>query len=230
MQCMGSKRRIAKEILPIILANRAPNQWYVEPFCGGCNSIDKVDSYRLANDSNHYLIAMFKALQAGWIPPENVSKEYYNEIKNNKENYSAALVGFVGFGCSFGARWWHGYASNKEGRNYALYAKKNLLKQIKDLELVAFRSGDYRDLLMPANSVIYCDPPYANTTKYKDDFNHGDFWQWCRDKTRQGHEVFISEYSAPSDFECIKEIKTITTLHKNQKDKRTEKLFKLRVE
>lgn len=38
---MGSKRRIAKDILPIILENRKENQFYVEPFVGGCNLIDK---------------------------------------------------------------------------------------------------------------------------------------------------------------------------------------------
>jgi DNA adenine methylase len=47
MKYMGSKRRIAKEILPIILKDRKPSQWYVEPFCGGANIIDKVDGKRL---------------------------------------------------------------------------------------------------------------------------------------------------------------------------------------
>ena len=43
MKYMGSKRRIAKYILPIMLEHRAPNQWWVEPFVGGGNMIDKVD-------------------------------------------------------------------------------------------------------------------------------------------------------------------------------------------
>lgn len=42
MKYMGSKRRIANEILQIILKDRTPNQYYVEPLCGGCNVIDKV--------------------------------------------------------------------------------------------------------------------------------------------------------------------------------------------
>ena len=37
MKYMGSKNRIAKYILPIILKDRLEGQWYVEPFCGGCN-------------------------------------------------------------------------------------------------------------------------------------------------------------------------------------------------
>ena len=60
MKYMGSKNRIANEILPIILKDRTENQWYVEPFCGGCNLIDKVDGNRIANDKNKYIIAMWK--------------------------------------------------------------------------------------------------------------------------------------------------------------------------
>ena len=37
MKYMGSKTRIAKEILPIMLKNRTENQFWVEPFVGGGN-------------------------------------------------------------------------------------------------------------------------------------------------------------------------------------------------
>lgn len=58
MKYMGSKNKISKELLPLIIKNRIPNQWYVEPFVGGCNMIDKVDGNRIGNDSNIYLIEM----------------------------------------------------------------------------------------------------------------------------------------------------------------------------
>ena len=35
MKYMGSKARIANEILPIILKDRKDGQFYVEPFVGG---------------------------------------------------------------------------------------------------------------------------------------------------------------------------------------------------
>lgn len=38
MKYMGSKARHAKELLPIILANRKQGQWYVEPFVGGAGT------------------------------------------------------------------------------------------------------------------------------------------------------------------------------------------------
>lgn len=69
---MGGKTRIAKEILPLILADRKEGQYFVEPFCGGCNVTDKVSGNRIANDYNEYLIAMFRGAGIrGEIPRAN---------------------------------------------------------------------------------------------------------------------------------------------------------------
>ena len=37
MKYMGSKRRIAKYILPIMLKDRIENQYFYDLFCGGGN-------------------------------------------------------------------------------------------------------------------------------------------------------------------------------------------------
>ena len=58
MKYMGSKARFTKEILSIVLKNRKPDQWYVEPFAGGMNVICEVQGKRIANDLHFYLIAM----------------------------------------------------------------------------------------------------------------------------------------------------------------------------
>lgn len=48
MKYMGSKARIAKHILPVMLAYRKDDdQLWVEPFVGGGNIIDKVGGNRL---------------------------------------------------------------------------------------------------------------------------------------------------------------------------------------
>ena len=52
MKYMGSKARVAKEILPIILKDRVQDQWYVELFAGGMNVICEVEGNRIANDIN----------------------------------------------------------------------------------------------------------------------------------------------------------------------------------
>ena len=227
---MGSKNRHAKELLPIILKDREPNQWYVEPFVGGFNMIDKVGGDRIANDINPYLIALFTAIQSGWIPPSNISVEEYKHIKNNKEQYPDYLVGFVGFGCSYSGKWFGGYArgnsNNGEPRNYCDESKRNILKQADSLKDIVIDCGVYHDLSIPQNSIIYCDPPYANTTKYKDDFDHDMFWCWVRDMKDQGHKVFVSEYSAPDDFKCVWEKTVNNTLTKQTGSKQgVERLF-----
>ena len=227
MKYMGSKNKIAKHLLPVMLAERKPDQFWVEPFVGGANMIDKVNGNRIGNDNHEFLIALLIAIREGYIPPTNISKELYYAIKLNPDNYPKELVGFVGFICSFGGKWWGGYATNVEERNYADEGSRNLVKQAKNLDGIVFKSGCYLDLCIPERSLIYCDPPYAKTTKYKGGFNHDVFWQWCRDLSKIGHTVFISEYSAPDDFSCIKEVSHITTLNKNNNQQpRIERLFR----
>lgn len=226
MQYMGSKNRIAKHILPIMLAERKPSQWWVEPFVGGANTIDKVTGNRMGNDSQEFLIALLVALQDGFVPPTDISKEMYYAIKSKPQEYPKELVGFVGFLCSFGGKWWGGYAFNKKGDNYAERGSRCLVKQAKNFEGIVFKSGSYLELEIPESSLIYCDPPYSNTVQYRDAFNHELFWDWCRKQTKNGHIVFISEYSAPNDFVCVKEIQHKTILDKNSQYPRTEKLFR----
>ena len=65
----------------------------------------------------------------------------------------------------------------------------------------------------------------------KDDFNHAKFWQWCRDMAKKGHTIFVSEYNAPEDFECVWEKELKSSLSANGKSGgnkvSTERLFKL---
>ncbi len=116
MNYVGSKVKHIKGILPLILANRKSNQVYVEPFVGGANVIMHVTGDRIGADSNKYLIALLEALQRGWVPPSNITEEEYSAVKNNPETYDPWLVGFIGFGCSFGAKWFGGYARASESK------------------------------------------------------------------------------------------------------------------
>ena len=234
MKYMGSKARIAKDILPIILANRQKNQWYVEPFAGGMNLIDKVDGNRLANDSHYYLIEMWKELLSGWMP-NDISKEEYESVKVNRDGFPAHLTGWIGFNCAHSGKWFRGYAGKiitKEGntRDYQAEARKNIAKQVEKMQGVVLVNGSYSDLNIPANSVVYCDPPYKGTEKYADTIDHQHFWNWVREKTQEGHEVFVSEYSAPNDFECLWEKEVISSISANsvhsKSTKSIEKLFR----
>lgn len=232
MVYMGSKNRIAKELIPIITQDLQPNQWYVEPFVGGCNMIDKIDHpYKLGSDNNKYLIALFKAIQNGQELPEYITKDEYQEVKANKDNYPDWYVGFVGFCCSFRGTFFKGYADNnilKATGKYQHYQKQqinNILKQSNKLNNVKLECCSYEDLIIPANSIIYCDPPYNDTSAYKTGaFDSNKFWQWCRDKVKKGHKVFVSEYNAPDDFECVWQ-KDINSNLGGKSKTATEKLF-----
>ena len=232
MKYMGSKARHAKELLPIILKDRKPGQWYVEPFVGGANMIDKVDGNRIGADANRYLIAMWRALLEGWIPPDYVSEEEWKDVRlHMDEKYPLHHIAFVRLWCSFGADWNGGYARGDDNkgnpRNYADEQKRHLLKQAPHLNGIIFKSVEYDLLKIPPNSIIYCDPPYAGTTKYATGgFDHDEFWQWCRDKIAEGHSVFVSEYSAPDDWICVWQKKVNNTLTKDTGSKQgVEKLF-----
>lgn len=227
MVYMGSKNRIAKELIPIITKDLKPNQWYVEPFVGGANMIDKIEhSYKLGADNNQYLIALLEAVQNGQELPEYITKDEYIAVKTNKDNYPDWYVGFVGFICSFKGKFFGGYSgitvTANGTRNYIREKTANIQKQkLKDIQ---FECSTYNTLDIPANSVIYCDPPYNGTTKYKDSFDSDAFWQWCRDKAKEGHTVYVSEYNAPEDFKCIWEKQINSNLGGRSKAAK-EKLF-----
>lgn len=228
MVYMGNKNRIAKELIPIITEKLKPNQWYVEPFVGGANMIDKIEHpYKLGADNNKYLIALLEAVQNGQELPEYITKDEYIAVKTNKDNYPDWYVGFVGFVCSFRGKFFGGYSgyyTTKTGiqRNYIKECINNILKQ--NLDGIKLVCSSYDALDIPANSIIYCDPPYNGTTKYKDSFDSDAFWQWCRDKAKEGHTVYVSEYNAPEDFKCIWEKQINSNLGGTSKTA-TEKLF-----
>lgn len=226
MKYMGSKNRIAKDILPIILKDRKPNQWYVEPFVGGANLIDKVDGNRIGNDVNTYLICLLESLSKGWVPPKNVSEELYNRIKDNISEFDPELVGYIGFQLSFGSKWFGGYRRDSKGiRNYSHEAQRNVLSQSHKLKDIIFYTTNYNQFYIPEQSIIYCDPPYENTVSYKDKFNHTEFWQWCRDMSNKGHTVYVSEYNSPDDFKCIWEKQIKNTLDSTRTFSAVERLF-----
>ena len=233
MKYMGSKARIAKHILPIILKDRKEGQWYVEPFVGGANMIDKVDGNRIGADSNNAVIDALTFIRDCDTPKTNSD---YTESRymiaadmarsglkiENIDSY--ALIAF-----SFGAKWIGGWSRGKNGngedRDYVAEQHRASARQKGLLNGVHLISKSYDELDIPPQSIIYCDPLYAGTTKYKDDFDHDKFWQWCREKCAEGHSVFISEYNAPDDFVCVWSGDLAVSVQRSGTKKATERLF-----
>lgn len=233
MKYMGSKARFTKDILPIILKDRKPEQWYVEPFAGGMNAICEVKGNRIANDIHYYLIEMWKELCNGWIP-QKINHNTYHIVRNNREQFEPRFVGWVGFNCSYSGKWFGGFAGETKTkigtvRDYQTEAINNVAKQVKKMKGVVFQNKPYYELELPPNSIVYCDPPYEGTTKYANDFDHTLFWNWVRNIRKQGHTVFVSEYNAPADFECVWQKEAKSSLSANGKiggnKVSTERLF-----
>lgn len=228
MKYMGSKNRIARHILPLMLADRKPDQWWVEPFVGGGNMIDKVEGNRIGGDSNLYVIEALTTIRDSIDSiPKNNFEFTEQDYKNLRKSENCPFKGYAGFAFSYGGKWLGGWCRDKNStRDYVHESYKNAVKQSPKLQNVLLIHSDYVNLQIPENSIIYCDPPYANTTKYTGSFNHVMFWQYCREKAKEGHTVFISEYNAPDDFKCIWQTNIVSSLTKNTGDKiGREKLF-----
>ena len=230
MKYMGSKNRLAKYILPIILKNRRESQWYVEPFCGGCNTIDKVSGNRIASDNHFELIEMWKAIQSGWEFPDTITETDYNRIRYDK-NAPAYLKGYVGFNASYSGKWWGGMAryTSPQGKvqQFDKEAHRFITRQLPYIKGIIFDCKEYDALNYPDNSLIYCDPPYKDTTEYKNTFNHEEFYKWCKRMKTLGHTIFISEYTMPDYFSCVWEKERRSSLTPEGSKWKVEKLFTL---
>lgn len=237
MRYLGGKSRTARQIAGYLNMIRKPGQPYWEPFVGAGWILERIRGTGpvFASDANRYLIAMWQALQAGWEPPGEVSEAEYQAIKAAPDSYPAELVAFVGFGCSFGGKWFAGYARSEKGTaradRYAGQSRRSIMQKITRIPDARFFAADFLTCTPPApECLIYCDPPYEGQTDYGavPDFNSGAFWRRVRELTNQGHNVFVSEYNAPDGFSEIVSVRTTTNLYtKNGKDPRTERLFRL---
>lgn len=97
------------------------------------------------------------------------------------------------------------------------------LERLERLKQFEISNKSYLNVDLKDGDVIYCDPPYINTNKYDFEFDYDEFWQWVR---ACKHTVFVSEYTAPSDFEPIFSIKKRSTLSStNNSLVKTENLY-----
>ena len=213
---MGGKYMLKKDISGVMKDNIKPEDvdGYLEPFCGACSvlSIMNQDYDCTASDYHPDLIELWKAVQDdSLVIPIDMTEEVYNTIKELPS--PSALKAFVGFGCSFGGKYFAGYADKYKNNKKEDYLKEvtNSIRKKKDkLKDIHFDCCSY-DEWDPHKMLIYCDPPYQETkfpiryrtdTKEYDIFDNKHFWDVMREWSKDNY-VFISETSAPPDFEMI---------------------------
>jgi DNA adenine methylase len=228
MQYLGGKHRIAKTLVGVM----KPRGPWLEPFFGGLHvttELGRTGYHGIALDAQPALVFMVQALQEGWLPPTSISEAEYKAAKLLPD--TDPLKAFCGFGCSFGGKWFGGYARRGD-YNFASACSRALLRQKASLPKVLFCNKDFLSLrAVTGFDLVYCDPPYEGTTPYTGTqaFSSTDFWCRCQDWANTGARVFVSEYSTPPVPHLLvweKEVLSIVSLDKEKK-KRTERLFRI---
>jgi DNA adenine methylase len=153
---------------------------------------------------------MWDALLHGWTPPSVVTEDEYHAQRTAPPS---ALRGFVGFGGSFGGKWFGGYAraTTAKGapRNFADEAARRLVSMrarlgARDASVTLAGYADWDSQVGP-NTVVYCDPPYEGTTAYgaAGAFDSAAFWAMMACWSDRGAVVLVSEYTAPGGWVAV---------------------------
>jgi DNA adenine methylase len=206
----GGKGKVARPISEVMLGHiELPSRrTYIEPFLGAASVFERMApsfDRALGSDLSVDLVLLWQALAAGWQPPHSVTREEYKAARHGLP--PSALRTFIGFGCSWGGKWWGGPArcELRSIEDYADAAARSLV----GMQAVLARPGvevvcaPYTawDWAMGPDVVVYADPPYAGTTAgyaVKDAFDTDAFWATCLLWTRAGAQVFVSEESIPA--------------------------------
>lgn len=239
MHYLGGKSRIASKIAAVMLAKTTSRRVYVEPFTGGGAVAAVMTPWfyeaRLS-DAMPDLIMLWKAVQDGWVPPTRITAAQYAELKDAP---SSVIRGYTGFAASFGGKWFGGYTPPARGfssgksvrRNRVAAASRSMTRKAERIgKRATFTCADYRDLIIPDDAVVYCDPPYDGTTAYKGlpAFRSDEFWAWA-EKLSGRCDVFVSEYKAPPGWKPVWHGRPQASLAKDdQTGHADEYLFRLR--
>jgi len=235
MNMMGGKwrqgRKIAESIRPVLTKDKT----YYEPFCGALSVAIRISEFfngkMIMSDANESLINMWKEIFRGWEPPDIVTEEMYNEVKNIIDPKDP-MTAYCGHGMSFGGKWFGGYARNNrkverytELKKSINFKKQTILKTI-NCNNIKFKVSDYSKIV-DSNQIFYLDPPYSMRTKaYPVSINGSEFWDYARSLVKLKNWVFITEFKFPNDFTPIYSFgDTIVRYGSLKKEKISEQLI-----
>lgn len=243
MRYVGGKSRHAKEIAKAI----APRGVWWDPFCGGFAVSEALMRYGpgVASDAHPALISMYQALREGWKPPRSITAEDYQSARALPD--SDPMKAFVGFGCSFGGKWFGGRAkatpahfdyptrASADGlvaltkpRDYPREPADALAIDLASVQILRLDFLDVDPFPVPGLT-IYCDPPYQGTQGYSTGtFSHDRFWARAQAWAALGARVFVSEYACPVPHRVVWGKRVTSALQGGAKaGDRLEKLFAL---
>jgi DNA adenine methylase len=230
MAYVGGKSKCYEHIIRVLNDPKYNEMKYLEPFIGMAHILRRVTNKKkyIASDVNENLICLLKGVQTNEKTPF-ISKKKYQTLKQQTEStFEKSLAAFT---YSYNGKEFGGYTKTdkNETRNYPEERIRyyQTLKENKTFMSTKLKNCAYNKH-KPQNYLIYCDPPYKDTTDYSTNFDHDLFWQTMRDWSKK-NTVFISEYQAPKDFRVVSKGEKFMSLSgSGSSNKRTEKLFQYR--
>lgn len=199
--------------------------------CGVARQFGKKCSRKIEiNDINPDVIALLRAARnKSWDPPQTCTREEFDRLK--KTTRISAKKGFIGIACSYNGNFFRGYRDpekykTKSNRDFMLELKTSLPKVLRDLKGVNILPPASYASYSPNGKIIYADPPYKNNninTPFFKGFDHDEFWNVMREWSKC-NLVFVSEFTAPTDFISVWE--GVTRRHNHHVDQKcADKLF-----
>lgn len=231
MNYLGGKSRISDWVAENVLCRTTSRTRYVEPFVGsGAVWLEVAPHFRAAHGSDLMpdAVMYLNALRDGWIPPSRVSKKEREELRWATE--PSALRGFVGFCCGFRGKF---FMCNVWPQSEVPRIARGEARRIPRLRRCpAVVLQDYRRVEVGPGDVVYCDPPYGDTTGYSwvGRFNTYEFWAVMARWVRSGATVFVSEEDAPVNWVIAAEqVRARTTSYDPATGKNGSKLARERI-
>jgi DNA adenine methylase len=211
MQYFGGKYAISKPLSAFLNSLLTPGQAFVDAFCGSCNVVSRINPNRrrIANDLHTELMALWEHVLSGRELPDVVSEELYQTLRYIGEPWEKA---FAGFGCSFGGKYWGGYARETPGNlDYCGRARRALREKASTMQCVELHCGSYDEIPIPEGALVYCDIPYRGTKGYSvGAFDHDRFYEWAS----RVPNVYVSEYarSIPAGWRAVWSIESYQSI------------------
>ena len=220
MRYMGGKARQAGHIREVVARMRGERDHYLEPFMGGgwVSAAVAPDFPRATlADASGPLVALWRAVVVdGWAPPAAMTRDEYDRLR--AEDDVTALHGWAGYAASYQGKYFGGYNGDVPSRDYIAEAARSTARKAAVLRThpdLTILHADYRVHAVTDRTVVYCDPPYADTTGYGavGVFDTMEFWTTAQKWGESGALVLVHEYSAPDGWVPVLETDRVETMH-----------------
>jgi DNA adenine methylase len=171
-----------------------------DAFCGGLSISSALHTAGsvgvISSDIQPGLIALYRQLAVGdWSATADCDAGEYEAAKRLPDD--SPRKAFIAFGCSFGGKYFAGYAKQNptHPRGYADEARALLRKKIAQ-HTWTLECWSFFDVPVQAGLCLYLDPPYRGTTGYAMKFDFDAFDRRVAEWAAKC-PVYVSEYSFP---------------------------------